>query len=429
MRLKDRLKYKDEYCTALELKKVELLKEHYNLSKNARVFILHSWCGREYFLYRNKIFVANFDIDETFELETTEKHLKKAVKHLIIRTLYTVTLKNDVVEDFAIEIPDDTTPKTTMAWNCIEVDCTKKLYTKEDFVTWYNSPCCVNEFVNVPYGKVVEFLNKYNTKYFNSGRYLYYVKRDNDYTWHYFIYAYDLLTKAELKIYADSYIYTKFPEKLSEIYVKDLSGKLSGYQKLQCKKDFFEYCGKECKELKAPNFYALELLKQCIQPIEKDRGWGVNKPFAGTFEFQNIWIDDYLSYDKKPYFVMTEGDNEWLSTRACAIDFFKPEYKSTEPYIAGVYKRNHWNMDKDTLSKLVEFLKSPYDYKKYWYYKLAEKENDTEKMEDIQKRLENSEIKTNWQLLISEYNTNNGDSYGELPLDLPMPDYMKLVKE
>ena len=121
-------------------------------------------------------------------------------------------------------------------------------------------------------------------------------------TWLYFIYAYDLKAKAELKIYVDSYITTDFPEKLSEIYVKDLSGKLSKTQILQCKKAFFEYCRSKCEELNAPNFYALEFVKQCIQPIEKDRGWCITRPICEDFELGEIWLDDNLMYDEKPYF-------------------------------------------------------------------------------------------------------------------------------
>ena len=155
-------------------------------------------------------------------------------------------------------------------------------------------------------------------------------------------------------------------------------------------------------------------------------GWCIRKPFAGTFEFQNIWIDDELFYDGKPYFVMTEGDEEWLSTRACAIDLFKPEYKSREPYISGYYKSNFWELDKDTITRLVKFLKAPYDYKKDFRYKIAEKKHSVEKLKEIQKNWEeNFEPMINWQWLISEYNQNFYDR-DELPLDLPMPDYTKL---
>lgn len=146
------------------------------------------------------------------------------------------------------------------------------------------------------------------------------------------------------------------------------------------------------------------MIKQCIQPIETYKGWRIRKPFAGTFEFQNIWIDDDLLFDNKPYFVLTEGNNEWLSARACAIDFFKPEYKSRGPYISEYYKSNFWKMDKDTITRLVEFLKAPYDYKKEWVYIKKTKENNVEVTDNKQQQSINCEYKTNWQHIISEYN-------------------------
>ena len=417
MRLKDRLKYKDEYCTKLVLKQIEAIKKYFGISNSKRVYALSKWCGKEYFLCDKKIYVICFGYKGA-----------KYPYEPIIESAYVITLEENNIINFETIIPDDTTPKTTMYWGCIEVDCTAQLYTKENFLTWLDSPCRTTADVSVTYRQIVKFLQNYKKNKFKTDRYLYYVKRDKDYTFTYFIYAYDLKTNSELKIYVDNYIDTTFPEKLNEIYVKDLSGKLSEYQILQCKKAFFEYCREECAELKAPNFYALDFVKQCIQPIEVDKGWSIAKPFAGTFEFQNIWIDDYLSYDGKPYFVMTEGDNEWLSTRACAIDFFKPEYKSREPYINGHYKSNFWELDKDTLTRLVAFLKEPYDYKKDWQYVKAVKENNIEGINNIQKYSQNCEYKTNWQRIISEYNSN---FYGrdELPLDLPMPDYTKLIRE
>ena len=113
-----------------------------------------------------------------------------------------------------------------------------------------------------------------------------------------------------MKLYCSSFITTYLPERSRDILVEDLSGKSSEYQKNKCKKEFMTFMKETCQKLKTVNFYALEFVKQCIQPIEKDRGWAVNKPFGGDFEFTNIWIDDYLAYDKKPYFVITEGDNQ-----------------------------------------------------------------------------------------------------------------------
>ena len=397
MSVKSQLKYKDEYCTEFVLKQIETVKKYFGINGSKRVYALDRWCRREYFLCEDKIYVICFDY-------TGEKYPYIP----IIESAYVITFNDKEIINFNTVIPDDTTPKIRTGkseiYGTFKIDETKKIYTKEDFLIWLDSPCETTDIVSVTYRKVIKFLQNYKKDTFNQGRYLFYAKRDNDLTWLYFVYAYDTKTKTELKIYVDSCFDTKFPEKLNQIYVQDLSGKLSPYQILQCKKAFLKYCTQECRELKAPNFYAMEFVKQCIQPIEIHKGWAVNIPFSNpNCEFtRNIWIDDDLKYDGKPYFVMTEGKDEWLSTRACAIDFFKPQYKSKEPYISGCFKRNHWNLDKETLEKLVNFLKSPYDNQKIAH--------------------------TNWQRLIMAYNEN---FYGrdELPMDLPMPDYTKLLKE
>ena len=121
-----------------------------------------------------------------------------------------------------------------------------------------------------------------------------------------------------------------------------------------------------------------------------------------------------MGYDKKPYFLLTDGDRGMIdSTKIAAFDFFKPEYKSTGIYVSGSVKRNHWNVDFETLKRLTEFLKKPYDCTKEIMYK--------------NKIIFNNEGKTNWQVLIELYNYNTGYDYEEIPLDLPVPDYTKLI--
>ena len=401
MRLKDRLKYKDKYCTKFIIAQINAVKKYFNIPNSKRVYALGWWCDRDYFLCDNKVYAVYFD-------HTDNDPYKQE-----INSAYIITLKNEDVCNFEIIKPDDTTSKFEEIRG-IKIDRTRKVLTTEHIKLWLDSPCCVNEFVNVSHKKAIDFLQNYKKDTFNQGRYLFYAKRDDDFTWTYFIYAYDLLTKTELKIYVDDYIQTEFPERLSEIYVKDLSGKLSDYQKLQCKKAFFEYCREECSELKAPNFYALEFVKQCIQPIEKDRGWAVDRPFLCNSEFDNIWIDDVLRYDEKPYFLVC-NNNQRTITKIAVLDFYKPEYKSTEPYINAFMKRNHWDMDKATLERLVKFLQEPWNTTKY----------------DFCNEEYKNKIKTNWQRLISLYNDNTAEyqeHYEKLPLDLPMPDYTRLRK-
>ena len=113
---------------------------------------------------------------------------------------------------------------------------------------------------------------------------------------------------------------------------------------------------------------------------------------------------------------MTDGDRGMIdSTKIAAFDFFKPEYKSTGIYVSGSEKRNHWNVDFETLKRLTEFLKKPYDYTKTILYQ--------------KRNIIDNEDKTNWQVLIELYNENTGYNYEqEIPLDLPVPDYTKLAK-
>ena len=399
MILKNRLKYKDEYCTKFVIKQIDTVKKYFSISNSKRMYALDWWVDRYYFLCEDKVYAVNFDYIDSNPYKPT------------INSAYTITLKNGEIDNFEIIKPDDTTPKYE-EFRGIKQDKTRKILTKEHFKLWYKSPVQVNEFVNVSHSTAIKFLQDYKKNTFHDNRYLFYVKRDNDYTWTYFIYAYDLQTKTELKIFVDCYIDTKFPEKLSEIYIKDLSKKLSKYQILQCKKAFLKYCKNECTKLKAPNFYALEFVKQCIQPIEKDRGWFVNRPFLCGSEFDNIFIDDVLMYDEKPYFLVCNNDQHTI-TKIAALDFYKPEYKSKEPYISGYKKRNHWDIDIETLKRLVKFLKKPYKEQGKRFDKAVET------------------INTNWQRLIALYNENTswyGENYDELPIDLPIPDYTKLVK-
>lgn len=402
MNIKKQMIHTDKYCTIFVGKQISAVKKYFGITNSKRVYTLGSWQGREYFLCEDKVYVVDFDY--------TDNDVYKP----IVDAAYIITIKDGNISNFEVIKPDDTTPKFIEVRG-VKFDRTRKVLTKEDIELWYKTPVRVNEFVDVPHSKAIEFLRNYRKTTFKTDRYLFYTKRDKDLTWLYFIYAYDLKTKAELKIYVDDcYINTILPEKLNQIYVKDLSGKLSDYQVLQCKKAFFEYCKKECKELHAPNFYALEFVKQCIQPIEKDKGWSIAKPWCEDTDDFEIWIDDVLRYDEKPYFLVSNKEK----TKIAALDFYKPEYKSTKPYISGYTKLIHWDIDKKTLEKLMKFLHKKYDYKNTIYYKQYGRKDDSD------------ENHTNWQKIIEMYNDNTAqykEHYIELPMNLPIPDYMKII--
>lgn len=404
--LKNLKKYKDEYCTKLMLGLADLVKKECNITPSKRMFIVGGWNGREYFLCDDKVYVANFEY---------ERNNKGIISASTLTSLYAITLKNKEVVNFKTIIPDDTTPKFR-EFHGTKLDVTKKLYTEDDFLAWYNSPCEVNEFVDVSYSEAIEFLQNYKKTTFKTNRYLFYAKRDNDLSWCFFIYAKDLKTGSDFKIYTEGGLESYFPDNPRKVFVEDLTGKTTKYQLRQCKKAFMEFCNQNCKTLKCKNFWALDFVKQCIQPVELDHGWFVCDIFPPMFEFDNFWVDDFLGYDKKPYFLIS--DKRRNMTKIAAIDFLKPEYKSTGIYKQGTFKRNHWNIDKETLEKLVAFLKAPYNI-----------EQIPTSSKVYRRRWENFDVKTNWQLLINIYNDNTGEVHGEeytLPLDLPMPDYTKL---
>ena len=391
---------KDKYCTKFTSKQISLIKKYFKIKPNKRVFAFYSWCKREYFLCDNKVFICRFNYNKKEEL--------------IFESLYVVTLKNKDVIEFKTIIPDDTTPKFK-EFRGVKIDRTNKIYTKEEFLAWLDSPCTTTDSVNITFYRAIKFLNSYKKDTFKSENYLFYVKRDNDTTSADYFYAYDIKNKTEMKLYINPYFGEIAPWLSAHIMIQDLSGKISEYQKLKCRKKFIEFIKKPCKELGANNYFALEFVKQCIQPIEKDRGWFSMKVFAGDFEFSNIWVDDFNIYDGKPYFIITEDKDEWLSKKVAVVDMLKPDYKSKEAYISDHYKRNHWEMDDKTIKKLTDFLKAPFDYKKTYWYKKSKHP------------FEDETIKTNWQWLISQYNDNMfGTGKNELPLDLPMPDYLLL---
>jgi hypothetical protein len=384
MRLKDLKKYKDEYCVKYVLAEIDCLKKFCKIKRNARVYYLDQWQYQPYFLYGNTIYVADFDYKD-------KKGLQPKLK-----SLYSIKLDKNFEFTKIITDPENK-------------------YTIEDFKLWYESPVQVNEFVNVSNKKAIEFLQQYNKNTFKAGRYLFYIKRDNDTTWSFFIYAKDLKLNVEVKIYVENF------HDYKKVFVDTLTNKLSKYQQYNIKKAFISYYNDTCKELNAPNYYAIEFVKQCIQPTAMVKGWFVRPVFLGDFEFENIFVDDFLSYDKKPYFIIANGTKINAEiTRVAALDFFTPSYKSTDIYVAGVYKRLHWDLDKDTIEKLIKFLNQPFDFTKTrMYQRNKDKFNDNEIDFDCE---------TNWQWLISEFNANCCQDSEELPLDLPMPDYTKLIK-
>lgn len=159
--------------------------------------------------------------------------------------------------------------------------------------------------------------------------------------------------------------------------------------------------------MKVNNFFALELVKQAIQPVEQDWGRFVCIPFScKEIGFAEISVDDFPVFDKKPYFMVALNDSK--DRKTAVLDFFEPKYKTTGIYKNGHNKNNFWKLNSDEIAKLMKFLNSPCSKDLQDFYK----------------------AETNWQCLISSYNKNTGEPYGEeVPPNTPMPDYLKLNKE
>lgn len=344
------------------------------LKTDATIYTLDSWGKWNYFLYNNKIIVANILYPDGLEDNSS---------------IFSVTMLKEI-------------PKTK---NDISIDIIrngKQKYTVKEFLNWLSSPSQITETVDATYLDVVKFLKNYTIEKFRTERYLFYVKCDMDYSWAFNINVKDLKFNADLKIYVElgGSLATILPQKIKDIIVDDLSGKLSRYRIMQCKKAFIHLIKQNCVELQTNIFYALEVLKQTMQPIEQDWGMFICPVFnKKTAKFAEIFVDDFPVFDGKPYFVLV--DNIKNITKAAAIDFIKPKYKTTGIYKNGHNKYNFWKLSEKEIKKLVFFLQLPHQNSEY----------------------------TNWQYLIKRYNDNTGKIYEKVLSDnMKMPDYSRLYK-
>lgn len=376
MKRLDRIKnWKDTMYVEQALSWLEQIRAVIDVGKDKIIYTLDGWNKWNYFLYDNKIIVADISYPEGIKEESS---------------IYSITLLCDFPQsekDVKLEILKEGTEK----------------YSLDEFFLWLAEPCQITEMVDVPYSDVISFLRNYKTDTFKTDRYCFYSKRDKDYSLSFNIYAKDLKLNTDLKIYVEMGLplTTVFPENMKDVIIDDSSGKLSKYQISQCRNDFMRFIQQECTELQVNNFFALELVKQTIQPVEQDWGLFISQVFnRNETKFAEIFVDDFPVFDGKPYFVL--ADSYQNMTKIAVIDFFKPEYKTT-----GIYKNKHnkykfWQLNEQEVNALIKFLQSPYKDNEY----------------------------TNWQYLIHRYNDNTGEIHSEvLQLDVQMPDYSKLRVE
>lgn len=371
-----------------ELKKVAKLPD-----KTIFYLGIHNHCER--FLCGNKIYVVFPECLSGMEFEK--------IGYLKVITL----LKDDInsVDDFKFEV-------------IIEND--QIIYTDDDFLLFLQKPCDITEKIDLSFSKILKFFRNYKTNQFKTKNYIFYPKLCNDFIYINSIFAKNIKNGHIMRLYISNFE-NKIPEKLQDYTVEEITQNAPYYEKLKCKKEFIKLSKEYNEELQTENFWVIHLLAQAVNTTYWLHEWSVHRIFAGQDnKFSNIWCDDFLGFDEKPYFFLTDNQYSWKTNRVAVLDFKEPRYKTK-----GIYKQNnvkflHWELDKENIQALMEYLQQPFDKKIYGF----EKE---------------SEIKTNWQILIYEYNTNTAGYYYEdgtgcedyevLPLDLPMPDYLKLLEE
>lgn len=245
----------------------------------------------------------------------------------------------------------------------------------------------------------------------------------------------NLKTKKEIKLYfPDKHLINAEDEaeyyssqNTRDIVIDALSTKLSSYEKLKCKKEYLELSKRYCEDLKTTNHYALELLKEVVQPVEHYHEVYVHRIFAGISKenepkrFTNIWVLDFPKKDEEPSFFLTDHPLFRYTNKIAMINFKNSKYHIKTYFKQGICKYKRWVLDKKYIEDLAEFLNSPANLS-----------------ENYKKRCGNY-VKTNWQKLIFEYNDNTaGWSEDEpqglgnveiLPFDLPMPNYLELLND
>lgn len=378
MKKVERIKnYKNTLYVEQAQKWIEQIRMLLNIPQKEIIYTLDSYGHWNYFLCGNKVIITDINYPNGIK-ESSSVYL-----------LTLLTNNPNSAEDIKFETirenPDNK-------------------YKVNTFLALLNEPCMITEMIDLTYSEVIQFLRKYNQSTFKTDRYLFYVKPDKDYSLSYNIYAKDLKLDVELKIYVKMGLpmTTVFPKSKREIFVDDLSHSLSNYQIAQCKQAFWEFIHQNCQELQNNNFFALELIKQTIQPVEQDFGWFVNKVFdKKDTGFVNVYIDDFLTFDKKSYFFITKNDENKIRKFA-VFNFLKAEYKTTGIFKNCHNKGNTWKLNKTELTQLVTFLKQ-------------------------QSKNKNC---TNWQYLVSIYNDNTGEMHGEmLPNNIKIPDYTILAND
>jgi len=384
---------KDTMYIAQALSSIEGVRRRFCIPKNENIYILESDYSWYCFLYKDTLIIQDIGFP-----------------HRYIYTVKMLCTTPKTAYDLQINIIKEEEPENDLA---------------EEVLAFLNSPCIITEMVDVSNLEVIRFLQQYKETTFKTDRYQFYVKRDDDHSWSFNIYAKDLKLNNELKIYVEmDVLRTVMPKNSRDVLIYDKSGNMTKYQISKCKKAFMDFIQGECPQLKVNNFFALELIKQAIQPVEQDWGRFVSIPFSyKDTGFAEISVDDFPVFDEKPYFMLAL--NESKDRKTAVLDFLEPRYKTTGIYKNGHNKTNFWKLSQDEITALMKFLNAPCSEK------MEKRISANIKLFFQYRKCENvkmpENVYTNWQYLIYWYNENTGELHGEVVLpDTPMPDYTKL---
>ena len=253
-------------------KEIALIKKQCNIDEAATVYFLchHKW--KQIFLINGIIYVANVSCE-------LDKNRHRVISSMNLVELYKIKLYNKypkTLKDISFEVVILKDPRFT--------------FLPDEFFDWIDMPSEINEAVDLPYYKVIKFLNNYSKDIFRTERYQFYSKWDGDGNFITNIYAYDLKNQAEMKLYIPTKsekIDDKWgflpPEKVQDIVLDDLSGKLSSYQKLQCKKEFLQLANEINPQYGIKNYWLMELAKLTIAPIDELHEWSIHRVFTGKY--------------------------------------------------------------------------------------------------------------------------------------------------
>lgn len=399
----------DTYYTKYVFKTIDLIKNVCEIPNFANIFFLGYFYFGQVFLCNGKVYVAKTKM----ELNDKREPLTETMELTELYAIDSDTLElNPIIE-----------PK----------DFNRNEFIKNIFTSWLEQPCDLNYEIDTSFSDVIKFLNNYTKETFSTNRYLFYSKKDNDFSFINNFYAFDKRNKAELKLYTFysgnefDWVYTP-PQKLKDITIDDFGINMSDYQKRECKKAFLELVNQENEYFKVKNYWVMELIKLAIQPVLVLHEWSSHRCFCKPKLFGDIWVYDFPKTDEEPSFYITDTNH----TKIAVLKFKSAEYLFNGIYKRGMAKAKSWKLNENEIKELIEFFNAPSN---------RAEENETGNYYQGYKKY----VKTNWQQLIFEYNHNTacwgwGKSgfdvapYGkgkngieQLTFDIPIPDYTQLL--